>query len=68
MKPSVPGMLAPLARFAVLPSHQDAERERAQLRRTALQREGALKEQIEAPKAIERGILALEDRRRALRR
>jgi len=60
----------PLARFAVLLSDQAVERERLrrereQMRRTALQREGALKEQIEALKAIERGILEHEDQRRA---
>jgi len=60
----------PLARYAMLLSEQAAEherlrRDREQMCRAALQREYALKEQIEALKAIERGILEHEDRRRA---
>ena len=63
----------PLGRYALLLSEQAAERERLkrnheQMCRAALQREYALKEQIEALKAIERGILEHEDRRRAKRR
>jgi len=63
----------PLTRYALLLSEQAAARERLrrdreQMCRAALQREYALKEQIEALKAIERGILEHEDRRRAKRR
>jgi hypothetical protein len=63
----------PLTHFAALLAEQAAERQR--LRREheeahhdAQQREAALREQIEALKAIERGILEREERFRARRR
>jgi hypothetical protein len=63
----------PLTRFAALLSEQAAQRQRLRrehetARRAAQQREDALREQIEALKAIERGILEREERLRAKRR
>jgi hypothetical protein len=63
----------PLARFAALLSGQAAERQRwrrefDQARRAGQQREDSLRQQIEALKEIERGILEREERLRAKRR
>jgi hypothetical protein len=63
----------PLARFAALLSHQAVERQRWRrefelTRRAGQQREDALRQQIEALKEIERGMLEREERLRAKRR
>ena len=63
----------PLAQFAALLSEQAAQnqrlrREQELARRAAQQREEALREQIEALKAIERGIFEREERLRSKRR
>ena len=63
----------PLSKFATLLSEQVDQRQRLRrehelARRTGRQREEALREQLEALNAIERGILEREERLRAKRR